>query len=178
MSPPPPWPAVPFAAATAALTRPGSPFAMEEIAIRGRPTRIWSHAPPTLRDLFLRARSFGDLPFLVYRDERTSFDGFARATLALAHALVEAGVRKGDRVAVAMRNLPEWPVCYHAALLVGAVATPLNAWWTGPELHYALADSGAVLLVADGEHPHETIEAAPMILPPLSCLIICLAAAW
>ena len=147
----PDWPAVSFAEATEALTRPGSPFAVETISIRGVPTRIWSHAPPTLRDVFLRARSFGDLPFLVYRDERASFEGFARAALTLAHALVAAGVAKGDRVAIALRNLPEWPVCYHAALLAGAVATPLNAWWTGPELAYALADSGAVALLADGE---------------------------
>ncbi|RYC30504.1 long-chain fatty acid--CoA ligase [Lichenibacterium minor] len=151
MTVPPAWPAVSFAEATAALTRPGSSFAVADAVVRGRPTRVWTHAPPTLRDLFLQARSFGDLPFLVYRDERASFDGFARAALVLAHALVDAGVRKGDRVAIATRNLPEWPVCYHAALLAGAVATPLNAWWTGPELVYALQDSGAVALVADGE---------------------------
>ena len=52
------------------------------------------------------------------------------------------GVGKGDRVAVIMRNLPEWPVAFFAAASLGAIVTPLNAWWTGPELEYGLADSG------------------------------------
>ncbi|MDQ0443457.1 class I adenylate-forming enzyme family protein [Methylobacterium persicinum] len=151
MTLPPGWPAMAFAEAEARLTAPGSPFAVETRMIRGVPTRIWTHAPPTLRDLFLRGRSHGARTFLVYRDERASFEGFARAAITLAHHLIALGVRKGDRVAIAMRNLPEWPVCTYGALLAGAVATPLNAWWTGPELAYALAHSGARVLIADGE---------------------------
>ena len=41
-----------------------------------------------------------------------------------------------------MRNLPEWPVAFYAAAALGAIVTPLNAWWTGPELEYGLTDSG------------------------------------
>lgn len=145
------WPAIPFAEAQARLTAPGSPYAIETRMIRGVPTRVWVNAPGTLRDLFLRAQSHGDRPFLVYRDERTSFSGFGRAAITLAHHLVARGVTKGDRVAIAMRNLPEWPVCFYGALLAGAIATPLNAWWTGPELAYALAHSGAMALIADGD---------------------------
>jgi long-chain acyl-CoA synthetase len=149
--PPPNWPAIPFRDAEAELTRAGSLYAVETIAIRGVPTRIWAHAPPTLRHVFLTARSFGDRPFLVYGDERTTFEGFSRATVAFAHALLAAGVVKGDRVAIAMRNLPEWPVCYYGALLAGAIAAPLNAWWTGPELSYAILDAGAAVAIVDGE---------------------------
>ncbi len=68
---------------------------------------------------------------------------------ALALALRDAGVGKGDRVAIAMRNLPEWPVAFFAATAIGAIAVPLNAWWTGGELAYGLADSGAKLLICD-----------------------------
>src|SRR6476660_4176295 len=50
-----------------------------------------------------------------------------------------------------MRNLPEFPLAFWAAASVGAVVVPLNAWWTGPELAYGLADSGARVLFADGE---------------------------
>jgi len=145
------WPALPFAEAEARLTAPGSPFAVETRTIRGVPTRIWTNAPPTLRDVFLRAKGYGDRTFTVYRDERTSFEGFARAAISLAHHLIGLGVTKGDRVALALRNLPEWPVGYYGALLAGAIATPLNAWWTGPELAYALGHSGARVLLADGE---------------------------
>lgn len=145
------WPALPFREAEARLTAPGAPFAITTIAIRGVPTRIWEKAPPTLGDLFKIARGHGNKTFVVYRDERVTFTGFARAATALARALVEAGVRKGDRVAIAQRNLPEWPVSYFGALLAGAIATPLNAWWTGPELAYGLQHSGARVLIADGE---------------------------
>ncbi|MBI0320542.1 AMP-binding protein, partial [Streptomyces javensis] len=99
---------------------------------------------------FRIAQGHGDRTFVVYQDERVTFTGFARAATALAHALVTAGIGKGDRVAIALRNLPEWPVCYYGALLAGAIATPLNAWWTGPELAYALQHSGARVLIADG----------------------------
>ncbi len=75
---PPGWPAMPFAEAEKRLTAPGSPYAVETRTIRGVPTRIWVNAPGTLRDLFLRAQGHGERTFLVYRDERTTFSGFAR----------------------------------------------------------------------------------------------------
>ncbi|HYY84387.1 MAG TPA: class I adenylate-forming enzyme family protein, partial [Beijerinckiaceae bacterium] len=146
-----PWPAVSFAEATARLTSPGAPFEMEEREIRGVSTRVWKHALPTLRELFLQGRAFGDRTFLVYENDRATFEGFARASVAIAHALETEGVRKGDRVAIAMRNLPEWPAAFYGAILAGAIATPLNAWWTGPELEYALADCGAKVAIVDAE---------------------------
>ena len=126
------WPAVSLAQAHALLTRPGSPFEIEERVIRGAPTRVWKNGPPTLRHIFLAARQYGPRTFLVHEDERATFEGFARATLTLAQRLIADGVQPGDRVAVVMRNLPEWPVAFFAAGLIGAVGVPLNAWWTGP----------------------------------------------
>ncbi|WP_279358305.1 class I adenylate-forming enzyme family protein [Methylobacterium indicum] len=145
------WPALSFAEATARLTAPGSPFAVAETPIRGVPTRIWANAPLTLRDVFVAGRAHGQKTFLVYEDERATFEGFSRATLALAADLIRGGVRPGDRVAVAMRNLPEWPVAFFAAILAGAVVTPLNAWWTGPELDHGFLDSGASVAIVDEE---------------------------
>ena len=117
----------------------------------GRPLRVWKNAPPTLREVFLVGRTFADRTFVVLDDDRVTYEAFARATLAFAKQLQADGVRKGDRVAIVMRNLPEWPVAFFAALLVGAIATPLNAWWTGEELTYGLKDSGATVAVFDGE---------------------------
>jgi long-chain acyl-CoA synthetase len=139
------------AEAHARLTAPGAPFEIEEKVIRGVATRTWKNAPPTLRDVFVNGLRFRDREFLVYEDERATFDSFARATLTLAHRLQADGVKKGDRVAVIMRNLPEWPVCFWAGQLVGAIVTPLNAWWTGPELEYGLADSGTKVALVDDE---------------------------
>ena len=71
---------------------------------------------------------------------------------ALAHALVTTyGISKGDRVGIAMRNLPEWIVSFAAILSIGAVSVSLNAWWTESELDYAIEDSGLALLIADPE---------------------------
>ena len=145
------WPAMSIDAAHGLLTAPGAPFEMETLSIRGVPTRTWKNAPPTLRDVFLAGRQHGERTFLVHEDERVSFEGFARAVLTLSRQLAADGVVKGDRVAIVMRNIPEWPVAFFAAELLGAIVTPLNAWWTGGELEYGLADSGAKLLLVDGE---------------------------
>jgi len=145
------WPAMSLAQAHALLTAPGAPFEMSEQVIRGVSTRVWKNAPPTLRELFLAGRAHGAKTFVVYDDERASYESFARAAIAIAHALVEHGVRKGDRVAIAMRNLPEWPAVFFGASIAGAIVTPLNAWWTGPELEYGLTDSGAKVLFVDRE---------------------------
>lgn len=104
-----------------------------------------------MREAFVAGRAHGKATFLVHEDDRATFESFARAAVVLAHQFIAEGVVKGDRVVVAMRNLPEWPVAYFAALLVGAIATPLNAWGTGGELEYGLVDSGAKVAVMDGE---------------------------
>lgn len=145
------WPAMTITQAHALLTAPGTPLEMETLVIRGRPTRVWKNAPASLRAVFEAGRLHGDKVFLVLEDERVTFEQFARATLRLAAQLVADGVEKGDRVAIVMRNLPEWPVAFFAASIAGAIVTPLNAWWTGAELEYGLADSGARVLIADNE---------------------------
>ena len=152
------FPAMSLAQADAVLTRPGSPFETQERDIRGVRTRVWKNAPPTMRELFLLARSHGSKTFVVYGDERVSYEAFGRAALAIAAALQQAGVKKGDRVAIAMRNLPEWPAAFFGCLLAGGVATPLNAWWTGPELQYGLNDSGARIAFVDRERLERLFE--------------------
>lgn len=146
-----PPPHATLAEAHQVLTAPGEFFEMETREINGVEVRTWKNAPSSLREAFLVGRSHGAKTFLVHEDERVSFEAFGRAVAALADEFVRRGVQKGDRVAIAMRNLPEWAVAFYAAAVVGAIATPLNAWWTGDELGYALADSAAKILVADEE---------------------------
>src|SRR5579862_350775 len=147
----PVWPAMSLAEAHARLTAPGSRFEMEEVVIRGVSTRCWKHAPPTLRDVLAAARLYGNRDFLVYENERVCFESFWRASCAVATTLKSSGVRKGDRVAIVMRNLPEWAVAFYGAAAIGAIVTPLNAWWSGLELEYGLVDSGAKVVFADAE---------------------------
>ena len=138
--------------ANALLTEKPALFNIEEIAIRGVPTRVWKAAPPSLRTVLDISRSHGAKDYLVYEDERWTFAEHYRAVAALATRMVEdLGIQKGDRVALAMRNLPEWPMVFWATVSIGAVIVPLNAWWTGDELEFGLADSGARVLFCDAE---------------------------
>jgi long-chain acyl-CoA synthetase len=156
-----PWPAMSIAQAHDLLTAPGQPFEMEQMVIRGISMRVWKNAPPTLRDVLLAGRAHGSKDFLVYEDERATFEDFYRASLTFAHDLIKTGVRKGDRVAIVMRNFPEWPVAFFGASIAGAIVTPLNAWWTGPELEYGLTDSGATILILDAERLERLREHLP-----------------
>jgi long-chain acyl-CoA synthetase len=168
-----PWPVVSLAEADARLNIPGSPFEWEEIDIRGVKTRVWKNAPPTLRQVFVNSRAaFASRIFLVYQDDRATFEAFARAALTIAHRLTQEGVQKGDRVAIAMRNLPEWPAAFFGSMLIGAIVTPLNAWWTGPELEYALQDSGAKVAFLDSER-FERLSEHLHNLPGLLRLFVC-----
>ena len=77
--------------------------------------------------VFPTARSRGDETFLVYEDERWSFaDTMARVD-ALGAALADRGVAVGDRVAIAMRNFPEWVVAFAAITSIGAISVSMNA---------------------------------------------------
>jgi long-chain acyl-CoA synthetase len=132
------------------LTAPGSIFETEEREIRGVETRVWKNAPASLRSILELSRTHGDRDFLVYEDDRLSFEEHYRTVAHLAHILVEDyGVAKGERVAIAMRNFPEWSIAFWAAAALGATVVPLNAWWTPDELEFGLSDSGACLLFAD-----------------------------
>ena len=153
-----PWPVMSIEEAHARLTAPGERFELDEAVIDGIPTKVWKNAPPTLRDVLLNGRAFGSREFLVHEDERATFEAFTRAVITLAHQLQADGVEPGDRVALVMRNLPEWPVAFFAGAIVGAVVTPLNAWWTGPELEFGLADSGAKVALVDDERLGRILE--------------------
>jgi steroid-24-oyl-CoA synthetase len=134
------------------FTAPGAPFEIVERDVLGIPMRVYSGGPQTLREVLIGTAAFGDRPFLVYRDERWTYAEHLRLAAGLARRFLdEYGLVKGDRVAVSMRNFPEWAPVFYACQAVGLVVVPLNAWWTAPELQYALADSGARLVVADAE---------------------------
>ena len=152
------WPARSIADCHAILTAPGSRFETEDLEIDGVVTRVWKNCPATLRDLVTNGRAFAGRDFLVYDNDRASFEGFHRAVATMAARLAADGVGKGDRVALVMRNLPEWPVAFFAAVSLGAIVTPLNAWWTGAELKYGLADSGAKIAIVDPERLDRILE--------------------
>ncbi|MGZ8306704.1 MAG: AMP-binding protein, partial [Allosphingosinicella sp.] len=167
----PDWPRMSLGQVDALLTAPGSRLELDEAVIRGIPTRIWKNAPPNLPFLVSLSRVHGDRIATIFEAERISWEAQYRAIVALAVELRRLGVAKGDRVAIAMMNLPEWPVAYFAATALGAIAVPLNAWWTGAELEYGLADSGSKLLIADTAR-WQRIEPHRPALPHLEQIIV------
>lgn len=132
------------------LTAPGQPFEFEEVTVNGYRCRAFKNAPATLRDLFEQNRS--DLPFFVYDDERYSYEDIYRTAAKIGALLTsEYGIRKGDRVAISMRNYPEWVTTFNAITSIGAIAVGMNALWQTDEIEYGLDDCGARVLFADQE---------------------------
>ena len=146
-----PWPAATLADIEAQLCAPGARFEMETLAIRGIRTRVWKNAPPHIAALVDHSRAHGERLATIYEGDRISYAAQYRAIAALAQVLRTRGIAPGDRVALAMRNLPEWPVAFFAITAIGGIAVPLNAWWTGDELAYGLVDAGVRLLICDAE---------------------------
>jgi long-chain acyl-CoA synthetase len=151
--------------ATRAVLTTDPHFQLEERVIRGIPWRVYRNAVPSLRSVFEASARFDERDFLVYESERWRYADHRRIVTGLARRWHDQGVRKGDRIGIAMRNYPEWAMTFWATEVLGAIAVPLNAWWTGPELAYAIHDSGTSYLVADGER----IAALARELPGLGC---------
>ena len=175
MTTPPPHPAarpLTRAEAIAAVTAPGQPHELADAVIGGRAVRIFKNAPPSLRALFEDTAT--GLPFLAYGDERWTFAQAHAASARIAQVLVQhAGVRPGDRVAIAMRNYPEWVLAFSAITSIGAVAVAINAHWQAEELGYGLADCGATAVIADQERLDRLAERPPLHgLPGLHVLAV------
>ncbi len=145
--------------AIATVSAPGQPFEVVTVEEHGVANRVFKNAPATVRDFFDLARGV-ESTFLVYEDEEWTFDRVMKEVDGLAHALVHHfGIRRGDRVGIAMRNYPEWVISFAAILSVGAISVSLNAWWTEEELAFAIDDSGLSLLIADRERVDRSYDA-------------------
>ncbi len=139
-----------FLEANTAVTGPGQIFELIDGEVRGVKMKVFKNAPAHLGQVFAGSRGHGDKTFLVYEDEIITFAQAADRIDALASLLVNTyGVKKGDRVAVAMRNFPEWVMSFAAIISVGAINVSMNSWWTEDEMDFALEDSGATVLICD-----------------------------
>ena len=145
--------------AIAEVAAPGQPFEVIEVEHDGVLNRSFKNSPTNLRQFFDMARGLPST-FLVFEDEEWSFDRVMQEVDALGYALVHHyGIKKGDRVGIAMRNYPEWVISFAAILSVGAISVSLNAWWVEDELDYAINDSELSVLIADAERVRRSTEA-------------------
>ena len=146
----PDWPKRSIAETYEILTAPGAPFEMREAKVNGVPCRTYVAAFPDLRAVFNSSRKWDAREYIVYENQRITFGATRRAATRFAWILKDRfGIEKGDRVAIAMRNLPEWVVVFWSVVVSGAVIVPVNAWGSADELAYAIADSDAKVVVVD-----------------------------
>ena len=132
------------------LTAPGKPFELYDGEVYGRPCKIFRSTPNSLRELYESGRS--DKTFIVYEDERLTFEDAYQLSCRIANVLIEKyGIEKGDRVAISMRNFPEWVCIFNAVTSIGAIAVAMNALWQSEEMGFGLDDCGARVLFADQE---------------------------
>ncbi len=133
------------------LTAPGAPFEVVSAEVRGHPCLIYKNAPSSVRHLWLATAAYGEREYIVYQDERVTYAEAHAKVAAIAGWLASRGVKRGDRVAIAMRNYPEWMLIYWACVASGVAAVGMNAWWVAEEMAYALADSASQVVFCDAE---------------------------
>ena len=130
------------------LIGPGSPYEVLTPVAGG--SRHFRHSAESVWAAIDTGRVHADREFLVWEQQRLTFTQFFDQVDRLAGQLVHRfGVRKGDRVAIAMRNQPAWLVAFAAIQRCAGVCVPLNSWGLRDELFHGLQDSGAHLLLCD-----------------------------
>lgn len=132
------------------LMSPGAPFEIKSKQVNGETFQVYGNAPVNLAQVINDSRRTDEANFLVYQEQRLSFKEFFEQVDSLASWMHQRGIAKGDRVAIAMRNRPEWVVAFCATALIGAVPAPLNSFGMPQELHDALTTIEPKLLICDG----------------------------
>jgi long-chain acyl-CoA synthetase len=137
--------------AWAELTGPGQPFEVVRTKVLGSPTLAYKNAPASLREIWQASAVFAEQANTIFQDERYNYSQAHKISASVANWLFDRGVAPGDRVAIAMRNYPEWMFIYWGCVSVGITVVGLNAWWTAEELAYGLKDSMPKVVFCDEE---------------------------
>ncbi|TNY19821.1 long-chain-fatty-acid-CoA ligase, partial [Rhodotorula diobovata] len=134
------------------MQSPQSPLVCDTVTLGKRRVRAYRNLPASIRDLWLTsAEAFADKEYLVYEGERLTYAQTHERVLRLASLLHARGVKKGDRVAIAMRNVPEWAISWWACHLLGGVAVAVNAWLTPEAFYHCVSITEPRALIVDAE---------------------------
>ena len=101
----------------------------------------WDKPLPTLLDE--TAARYPDLVYTIFNDAGRTYSQVKDTADRIANFLVSKGVKKGDRVAIFLPNLPHYPAIFFGILKAGAVCVTCNPIYTANELNYQLGDAGA-----------------------------------
>ena len=142
-----------FEAATKRVLDTDDLYQFSEYTFDGQIYKRFVNTPQTLHELLeygKETRQWDE--FIVYENERITYSEFLEKVNSVAAFLQkELGVKKGDKVAIAMRNFPEYPILLMGIVSVGAIVVFVNAWWTTSEMEYGFYDSSAKICFADIE---------------------------
>ena len=133
------------------LTATGSQFELEEVMVEDTTILSYKNQAPNLREFWLSTEQFADRDYLLYEHERLTYSDVHKHVANVATWLFDHGVEPSDRVAIAMRNYPEWMIAYWACVSIGVTCVGMNAWWATPELAYAIEDATPKVIIADEE---------------------------
>lgn len=127
------------------------PFETETALIEDRIQRVYKNTPPSVRAYWLHhSNTHKNLECILFESERLSFgDVHARACRAASVFRNVYGARKGDRIAIVMRNFPEWIVAFWAVHLLGGVVVCVNAWLPAKVLHHCITHTNAKVVILD-----------------------------
>ncbi len=124
-------------------------FAITEVEVRGEKLKTYALAPNSLRDVWMMSAGYAERDYIVYEDERWTYGQAMAETASIANWMHANGIKRGDRVAIAMRNFPEWMLSYWALTSIGVAVVGMNAWWVTDEMQYGLSDSAPKALICD-----------------------------
>ncbi len=94
------------------------------------------------------ALRYPSLCAILFYGKRTSYQQLSLESNRFSHLLAKLGVRKGDRVAIMLPNVPQCVIAYYGALKVGAIVVMTNPLYVERELQVQLDDSGAETIIA------------------------------
>jgi len=137
-------------AAIEQLTGPGAPFEFTDAVINGMQCRVFKDTPKCLTSAYGVLQQFADADLAVYGDRRLSYQQAAEQAASLARILSQShAIKNNDRVAIAMRNAPEWLVAFLAVTSLGAIPALVNSRGKPDEISYCVNTTKCKLLISD-----------------------------
>jgi acyl-CoA synthetase (AMP-forming)/AMP-acid ligase II len=135
----------------AAVVGPGSPLELVEEDVLGVPTVVFKHRPPHLRAVLASAgERFGDQRYFVFPDQELTYRDVVASVARIARYLAdEHGVGRGDRVGFAAANVKAYPVAWWSTVVLGAVVSGFNGWWTPTELQHGVELTKPKVILGD-----------------------------
>ena len=128
-------------------------FQTDDVEIRGTFYKAFNKVPADLKELLDYGKTVREWEeFIVYEKEKISYLDFCdQVSRVSSYLQKEVGIKKGDKVAIAMRNYPEYLAILMAVASIGGIVVFVNAWWTTEEMEYGFDDSTAKVCFADKE---------------------------